>query len=163
MNNINAFDNRVIAQTELDQYIKSQALDIAPSAKPLHVPQRKARYSDRTRIRRRDVQGWVFHRTGARTTAEIKAALNSLGKKLDLRLSAAWLEINMNLVDAIAHIIKRLRISIKVGDLVEITQYPANLVHIHTLAPFVVRAIENGKALLDWVSTPIDIDLLQAA
>lgn len=158
-----AFDNFTIAQSQLNQYIQEQADSIAPEPKPVHVPQRKARYSDRTRVRRRDVQGWVFHRTGAKDTAQIKAALKKLGKKLDLRLSAAWLEINFNLVETIAHLIKCDRISIKVGDRVEITEYSARLAYLEAWSPFVVRAISGTDALLEWVEVPIPLNQLEAA
>ncbi|MGL4619131.1 MAG: hypothetical protein ACRCZS_08745 [Chroococcidiopsis sp.] len=156
-------DIQTIATKEAYRYLEAQANLIAPEPKPAHVPQRKARYSDRTRVRRQDVRGWVLHRTGAQNTQEIKAALKKLGRKLDLRLSAAWMEINLNLVDAIAQVIKQDRAQSLVGKKVTIREYSARLAYLEAWSPFVVRAISGTDALLEWVEVPIPLNHLEAA
>lgn len=139
------------------QSSRAQANLVAPEPKPAHVPQRKARYSDRRRVRRQDVRGWVLHRTGAASTQEISAALKKLGKKLDLRLTAAWMEINLNWVDAIAQLIKSDRALELVGKKVTFREYPARLAYLEAWSPFEVLAVDGEMAKLELLSFPVAI------
>lgn len=67
----------------------------------IRTPQRKARYNDKTRIRHKDAKEWALRRSGCSDTAEIKKYLKILGKKLDLRLTSAWIAVNLEFADAI--------------------------------------------------------------
>ena len=78
-----ATDSFAIAQTKVNCYLSPQADKIAPEPKRL-ITQRKAKYHDKSRTRRKEVQAWVFRRTGLSTTAQIKAALKKLGIHRDL-------------------------------------------------------------------------------
>ena len=59
----------------------------------VHTPQRKAKYSDRSRIRLKDIKRTALRDIGHRFSAEVKKYLQALGIKLDLRLTAAWVAI----------------------------------------------------------------------
>ena len=69
------------------------------------TPQRKARYSDKQRIRLKDAKSWALRRSGCSNTAEIKKCLKILGKKLDLRLTSAWVAIIKELAEAIENLL----------------------------------------------------------
>lgn len=82
--------HRVIAQSEVLLYLEQQVNQIALESKYVKTPQRKARYNDKTRIRRKDAKEWALRRSRCADTAEVKKYLKILGKKLDLRLTSAW-------------------------------------------------------------------------
>lgn len=73
------------------------------------------------------------------------------------------MEINLNLVDAIAHLIKCDRAQSLVGKKVTIREYSARLAYLEAWSPFVVRAISGTNALLEWVEVPIPLNQLEAA
>lgn len=56
----------------------------------IRTPQRKAKYSDKTRVRLKDLKSLAFTQCGWKSTQNIKKYLKVLGIKLDLRLTAAW-------------------------------------------------------------------------
>lgn len=56
----------------------------------IRTPQRKAKYSDKTRVRLKDLKSFAFTQCGWKSTQNIKKYLKVLGIKLDLRLTAAW-------------------------------------------------------------------------
>lgn len=56
----------------------------------VRTPQRKAKYSDKTRVRLKDLKSFAFTQCGWKSTQNIKKYLKVLGIKLDLRLTAAW-------------------------------------------------------------------------
>ncbi len=59
----------------------------------VHTPQRKARYSDKYRIKRKDIKIIALKYCGCQNTAQMKEKLSAVGIKLDLRLTAAWIAI----------------------------------------------------------------------
>ncbi len=67
----------------------------------IFTPQRKARYSDKNRDRLKDLKEGVLFVTGCASSAEIKKYLKMLGVKLDLRLTAAWKAIKLELQEKI--------------------------------------------------------------
>ncbi len=153
---INSF---AIAQLETNQHIEQQADKIAPEPKRL-ITQRKAKYHDKSRTRRKDVQAWVFHRTGLSTTAQVKAALKKLGIRRDLRLTSAWIDINLNYCNALAP--KSLDLFQK-GDRVTLTEYSARIAYLEAWSPFSIMAIEGGLATLELISFPVPLANLQLA
>lgn len=159
MYNISAIDETAIAQKEFEQHIEVQAQKIAS----LKIPQHRAKYHDKNRVKLADVKGWVFARTGLKCSKQVRSALKKLGIKIDLRLTVSWIYINLRLVYDIAVFQKSAVTTnaFQVGNWVEIVNCPPNLVHILWMSTFRVR--ENGVAscLLDGVSTAIAIENLQ--
>lgn len=170
MTNFNSTIAFAIAQTAVNKYIEAQADQADPEPKR-QIAQRKAKYHDKNRTRRRDVQQWVYRRTGLPSTQQVKAALKKLGKKLDLRLTSAWLEINLNWCDAIAEAVKTDRINesaiadskFKVGDRVNLVEYSARLAYLESWSPFSILAIADGIAKLELISFPVPVTQLQLA
>ncbi|KJH73022.1 hypothetical protein [Aliterella atlantica] len=149
MDNINALNSFAIAQISLDLYLPQQVEAIASQAKVgTRIPQRKANYSDKTRIRFKDAQGMVFRRTGLKTSSEVKKYLKVLKISLDLRLTSAWREINLNLVEKIVALITNCPL-FKVGDRVYSLEYSPSQIRLEPWSPFVVRAIADGMVVLE--------------
>lgn len=92
---------QAIAPNQVYGDLESQVYLFAFDKKQVSTPQRKARYSDKHRIRLKDAKSWALRRSGCSNTAEIKKYLNILGKKLDLRLTSAWVAIYKELAGAI--------------------------------------------------------------
>ena len=153
---INSF---AIAQLETNQHIEQQADKIAPEPKRF-ITQRKANYHDKSRTRRKDVQAWVFRRTGLSTTAQVKAALKKLGIRRDLRLTSAWIDINLNYCNALAP--QSLDLFQK-GDRVSLIEYSARIAYLEAWSPFSIMAIEGELATLELISFPIPLANLQLA
>lgn len=59
----------------------------------VHTPQRKAKYSDKTRVRLAVVKANALRNCKCRDTVQMKERLGVLGIKLDLRLTSAWVAI----------------------------------------------------------------------
>ncbi len=159
--NTSKFDSQAIAQDNLQQYLTSQANQIAPEKPLVKITQRRAKYHDRMRTRRKDAQAWVFRRTGLSSTAEIKYYLKKLGHTGDGRLTSFWINVNLNYADAIAAIVQTNSIelevafassSFKVGDRVTLIEYSARLAHLESWSPFSVLAIADGIAKLELIS-----------
>lgn len=114
----------------------------------IRTPQRKARYNDKTRIRHKDAKEWALRRSGCSDTAEIKKYLKMLGKKLDLRLTSAWIAVNLEFADAIK--LMKEEVKLLVGDCVEWTGYKPIQACIAQWFPLKkIVAINDGKALLE--------------
>ncbi len=90
-----------IAQTEVLQYLEQQVNAIARLPRQIQTPQRRAKLHDKQRIRRKDAKEWALRRSGCSSTAEVKKYLKVLGKKLDLRLTSAWIAVNKEFADEI--------------------------------------------------------------
>ena len=110
----------------------------------IQTPQRKARYSDKQRVRLKDIKSWALCRSGCSDTAEIKKYLKILRKKLDLRLTSAWVAVNKEF----AELIKQLKNAeiFKVGTRVEWIGYKPMEAYICAWFPLVITAIKDGKA-----------------
>ncbi len=156
LSKINSF---AIAQLEINQHIEQQADKIAPEPKRF-ITQRKAKYHDKSRTRLKDVQAWIFRRTGLSTTAQVKAALKKLGIRRDLRLTSAWIDINLNYCNALAP--KSLDLFQK-GDRVMLIKYSARIAYLQAWSPFSIMAIEDGLAMLELISFPVPLANLQLA
>ena len=163
-------DDFAIAQDEVNAHLQQQSDQIAPEKPLVKITQRKARLHDKTRIRRKDVQQWVFRRTGLSNTKEVKRYLKKLGRSGDGRLTAFWIDLNVNYAEAIADLVKAERTSsksvitdfgFKVGDRVDLLQYDAKIMHWEQWSPFAIMAIVNGEAKLDMVESLIPLDQLQ--
>ena len=152
-------DSFAIAQIEVGCCLSQQVDKIAPEPKRF-ITQRKAKYHDKSRTRRKDVQAWVFHRTGLSTTAQVKAALKKLGIRRDLRLTSAWIDINLNYCNALAP--KSLNLFQK-GDRVTLKEYSARIAYLEAWSPFSIMAIEGGLATLELISFSIPLTNLQLA
>lgn len=155
--NLNLTNGFAIAQTDVSCYLSPQADKIAPVPKRL-ITQRKAKYHDKSRTRRKEVQAWVFRRTGLSTTAQVKAALKKLGIRRDLRLTSAWIDIKFNYCNALA---PQSRDLFQKGDRVTLTEYSARLAYLEAWSPFSIIAIEGGLAKLELMSSPVPIANLQ--
>ncbi len=59
----------------------------------VRTPQRKARYSDKTRVRFADIKAIALRDCRCRDTKEMKQRLRVLGIRLNLRLTSAWIAI----------------------------------------------------------------------
>ncbi len=168
MNNFNSASSIAIANLEINQYLTEQADAIALLTKRT-VTQRKARYHDKTRIRRKDVQAWVFRRTGLSNTKEVKYYLKKLGHSGDARLTSFWVNVNLNYAESIADLVKtkleeaKATSEFKVGDRVTLIEYSARLAHLESWSPFSVLAIADGIAKLELISFPVPVDQLQFA
>lgn len=165
MSNSSAKSNFAIAHQEITQYLSKQADLIAPEPKRT-IPQRKACYHNKNRIRRRDVQVWVFRRTGLNTTAEVKRYLKKLGHCGDGRLTTFWLNVNLNHAGAIAQLVKSDEAAIatptiKVGNLVEPIEYTARTVHWQAWSPFQVMEVIGTEAKLDMIKKLIPLSQLK--
>jgi hypothetical protein len=150
-------DSFAIAQIEVDCCLSQQADKIAPEPKRL-ITQRKAKYHDKFRTRRKEVQAWVFRRTGLSTTAQVKAALKKLGIRRDLRLTSAWIDLNLNYCNALA---PRGCNLFQKGDRVTLTEYSARIAYLEPWSPFSIIAIEGGLATLELMSFPVPLANLQ--
>ncbi len=73
---------------------KSTSLNILPK-ELVKVTQRKARYSDKNRVRRKDAKREALLVTGCSSTAEVGFYLKKLGYKIDLRMTAGWLAVKL--------------------------------------------------------------------
>lgn len=170
MSNFNSASAFAIAQTEVNAHLQQQVERIAPEPKR-QVTQRKAHYHDKSRTRKKDIQFWVFRRTGLSTTKQVKHYLKKLGHKGDGRLTSFWLNVNLNYALQIAVLVKAdwhlepvtiATTIFKKGDRVLILEYPPRLAHLESMAPYVVRDIvEPGKAALDFCNFLVDLNNLQ--
>ncbi len=175
--NLSSNNSFAIALDQVFVHLQKQS-DLIPPEKPLvKITQRKAKYHDKTRTRRKDVQAWVFRRTGLNTTNEVKRYLLKLGQSRDFRLSAAWIDTNINYADAIAALVKaELQCDsasalaelrgfaspvLKVGDRVSLIEYTARLAHLESWSPFLILEVADGKAKLELISFPVPVDKLQ--
>lgn len=171
--NSTQFDEFAIAQAEFVTPNKQQVNQIAPEPhrdlgnSPLtqtlgqiQTPQRKAKLHDKQRIRLKDAKSWALRRSGCNSTAEIKKYLKILGKKLDLRLTSAWVAVNKEFADSIKQI--KLAETFSIGDKVEWTGYRPIDAHICAWFPLVITAIIDGKAQLDMWANPVPLDELVA-
>lgn len=170
MNDFSSTSAFAIANDEIDKYLEAKHEKIAPETQThIKITQRRAKYHDRTRTRRKDVQAWVFCRTGLSTTAEVKRYLLKLGQRRDLRLTAAWVDINLNYADAIAALVKAevqcdrsfASPAFKVGDRVSLIEYTARLAHLESWSPFSILEVAEGIAKLELISFPVPVDQLQ--
>lgn len=170
MTNFNSASAFAIAQGEITQYLSEKVDQIAPEKPLVKITQRKAKLHDKNRTRRKDVQQWVFRRTGLNTTGEVKRYLKKLGRKGDGRLTAFWIDTNINYADAIADLVKAERTSLKsaiadsgfeVGNRVSMKEYGAKIMHWERWSPFTIMEIVSGKAKLDMVGELVSLDRLQ--
>lgn len=150
----------VIAQSEVLPYLEKQVNQIAPESKYVKTPQRKAKLHDKQRIRRKDAKEWALRRSRCADTAEVKKYLKILGKKLDLRLTSAWVAVNKEFADSIKQL--KLAETFSVGDKVEWTGYRPIDAHICAWFPLVITAIKDGKAQLDMWANPVPLNELVA-
>ncbi len=150
----------VIAQSEVLPYLEQKAKQIVPESKYVKTPQCKAKLHDKQRIRRKDAKLWALRRSGCNSTSEIKKYLKILGKKLDLRLTSAWVAVNKEFADSIKQL--KLAETFSIGDKVEWTGYRPIDAHICTWFPLVITAIIDGKAQLDMWANPVPLDELVA-
>lgn len=169
MINYNCNDGFAIAQSEVNAHLQQQADQVAPEPKRL-ITQRKAKLNDKNRTRRRDVQQWVFRRTGLTTTKQVKHYLKKLGHEGDGRLTSFWVNVNLNYADEVAQLVKSEALlplsaiadsSFKVGNRVNLLEYPPRFAHLESMAPFVIGAIADGKAALDFCNFYVDLGNLQ--
>lgn len=142
-------------------------------AAELKIPQRRARYHDKSRVRLADVKGWVLARTGLNNSKEVGRALKKLGIKIDLRLTVSWVYINLYLVYEIEAPTKARRSlpelekashnELLVGSRVNLINLPARLAYLEAMSPFNIREVapDRTKAFLDYVSVPIALENLQ--
>lgn len=145
MDNINALNSFAIAQISLERYLIEA---IASQAKiGTRIPQRKANYSDKTRIRFKDAQARVFRRTGLKTSSEVKKYLKALKISLDLRLTSAWREINLNLVEKIVALMANSPL-LEVGDRLHLLEDSPRQIRLEPWLPFVFRAVADGMVVL---------------
>lgn len=94
-----------------DLYLEQQIQKIAPDPIRVRTPQRRADYSNKTRLKRKDLREVAFKTCGWGTTANIKKYLSLLGIRLDLRLTSAWDALIYELkhyIDAAASIVNAL-------------------------------------------------------
>ncbi len=147
----------------------------------VHTPQRKAKYSDRSRIRLKDIKRTALRDIGCSSSTEIKKYLQALGIKLDLRLTAAWVAIVFELRNRIkaeratkhpggslqdcSREVKEKLVDVqepqfKKGDRVIWDNAPA---YIHSCWGWLpIWKIENGLAWLEgWAGDPIPVSQLQ--
>jgi hypothetical protein len=84
-----------------------------------------------------------------------------LGKKLDLRLTSAWIAVNKEFADEI----KQLKSAdmFSVGDRVAFKEYSARTAYLASWSPFVITELKGGEAFLDVVSFPVALSQLVAA
>lgn len=85
----------------------------------VHIPQRKADYRDKARVRFKDIKRAALESCNCRDAKEMKQHLKQLGIKLDLRLTAAWCAIARELQP----VIKKLGAAV-VSNVVVIEQPP---------------------------------------
>lgn len=181
--------NEVIAQTEFVTRLEQKVNAIAPESQYIKTPQRKAKLHDKQRIRRKDAKSWALRRSGCSDTAEIKKYLKILGKKLDLRLTSAWVAmrdwgknsstpnslVNKEFADSIKQL--KLAETFSIGDKVEWSRqvisgqricpekpgsgYRPIDAHICAWFPLVITAIIDGTQLDMWAN-PVPLDELVA-
>lgn len=120
----------------------------------LKTPQRRARYSDKQRIRLKDAKRWAFQHTGCSNTSEIKKYLKILVKKLDLRLTSAWLAIVRELAIAIKNLRVQQTDNCQVGDRIQFNQDKVDRAYLQQWEPFAIVAIVNGITKLSLLSFP---------
>lgn len=99
---LNCESEQYVAQTELDTYQEVQAQAVTPEGIRVRTPQRKAKYHDKTRIRKANIKAIALRETRCHDAAEMKQRLKKLGINLDLRLTAAWIAIAWELKERIA-------------------------------------------------------------
>lgn len=114
------------AQVEVVASLNSDSDLVGQEPQPLKTPQRRARYSDKQRIRLKEAKKWAFQRTGCKSTPDIKKYLKILARKLDLRLTSAWLAIVKELAIAINNLRTKQSVSFKVSDRVGFVEYVLN-------------------------------------
>lgn len=95
-------DVAVKATAELHFYLEQQVNRIAPEPIKVRIPQRKAKYHDKTRVRFADIKRIALRDCKCVDTSEIKRRLKLLGVKLDLRLTSAWIALAWELQHALA-------------------------------------------------------------
>lgn len=157
-----------IAQTEVLQYLEQQVNAIARLPRQIQTPQRRAKLHDKQRIRRKDAKEWALRRSGCSNTAEVKKYLKVLGKKLDLRLTSAWIAVNKEFAEEIKQLTGRmpdlkLADMFSVGDRVTFKEYSARTAYLASWSPFVITELKGGEAFLDIVSFPVALSQLVAA
>lgn len=168
MTNFTSASAFAIVQTDINRYLPEQAAKSATGNPPREelrdliapeprrtITQRKAKYHDKLRTKRKDVQAWVLRRTGMSSTAEIKAALKKLGKKLDLRLTSAWIEVNLNWCDRIQGS------NYKVGDRVAPIEYTARTAYAEVWSPHYILDVVDGEAVLDMLTFRVPLSNLR--
>lgn len=132
------------------------ALSTQYQDRPLYsIPQRKARYSDKDRVRLREIKAAALYNLGLSSSREVRALLKEIGVSLDLRLTAAWCAINWELMPYLLAVLERKRL-VK-GAKVGIKNCPANL---YFLAPFTIYFVDGKFAQLEYVSGLVDLDRL---
>lgn len=120
------------------------------------TPQRKARYNDKDRVRLKDIKAIALKKCCASSTYEIKQRLISLGIKLDLRLTAAWVAIASELSDSL------LSCLITPGAKV-IWDYPVGWGYYEQWFPLTVREVCGDMVYLDYKESPVSISTLTLA
>lgn len=158
--NFNQFDEQVTARAELYLLLDKQSKEIASLTQYFSIPQRKAKLHDKQRIRLKDAKSWAFRRSGCNNTVEIKKYLKVLGKKLDLRMTSAWIAVNLEFADSIKQL--KNAENFKVGTRVEWTGYKPIDAHICAWFPLIITAIIDGKAQLDVWSHLVPLEELIA-
>jgi hypothetical protein len=85
-------DIAAIATAELYSHLEQQVNSVAPEPIRVRIPQRKAKYHDKTRIRFANIKAIALRDCKCSNTVEMKRRLKILGINLDLRY--ALLNIN---------------------------------------------------------------------
>lgn len=98
-------DIAAIATAELYSHLEQQVNSAAPEPIRVRIPQRKAKYHDKTRVRLANIKAIALRDCKCSGTAEMKRRLRILGISLDLRLTAAWIAIGWELQDRIKAIL----------------------------------------------------------
>lgn len=132
------------------------------SRKYVSTPQRKARYSDKTRLRLKDLKEMAFYYYKVKTTRDIKAYLKRLGIKLDLRLTAAWDAVVFELRAAMLALIASDGTRLKPGDRV-IWDYPVGWGYFEQWFPLTVREVCGDMVYLDYKEAAVPISTLTLA
>lgn len=139
--------------------------------RPIVIPQRRANYHDKGRIRLARIKEIAFKECGWENSANVKKYLKVLGWKIDLRLTISWVTLVYELkhhVDAAKTIVDTQQPTVvktdnhqfKVGDKV---LWASCLSSLECMSPFTVRAVEKDCAYLDWVGTPVPLSELSIA
>lgn len=106
---MNSNSTKAFLTTQIDVILylgrKTETSAIAPSQ--ILTPQRKACYRDKHRIRLKDVKSWALRRAGCKNAAEVKKYLKTLNLKLDLRLTSAWIAVNIEFASDIKSLSSR--------------------------------------------------------
>lgn len=126
----------------------------------IRTPQRKAVYSDKARIRLKDIKRVVLRDLGCSSSAEVKQYLQSLEIKLDLRYTSSWVAISFELRNLIKSAKEKLEVVdtplFKSGDRVT-WDYPMGWSHIESWFPLIVVKVEDSMAYLDILDRPVPV------